>query len=1052
MFTNAQLAAALAAAASSNPDLISQITQLMGANGQQQSTPQQSSMPQQQQQQQQQSQQPQQSTSQNNSIAPNELQQLSPQNLSFKRRGRRPKHPHAMVTTNQPSTSQVVIGGNSTVNSRSSNSSLDPNLSQRMQAQVRINQQRQQQHQSQQQTQPVINQDNFTLRIQQHLQQIVQQQQQSQRNQIQMAANEPSLNSNQMSGMNPGTSGLMETQKRKRGRPPLSGPSTSAGMSSNSSGNFNYLDVMLAMRNQQQQRDNQRENRMQIDRQRDMRLQQERDSQRELQIQQERESRLQQDRERQRQLELEREKQRKHQHKMAIIDIDRERRRQHMIMVKNLDAYKRNEEREKAMVAMMAERKAQLERRIHQKRLEVELQKEIRKPVDDMILMNQKPLATLNRIPGLKLPGKAFANLLMFFEFLYNFGDTVGMEIKSIPDINTLQLGLLNIDNWSEDKLVDALHHLVMFAIKDPRFPYAGSLKEVENIESTNEGLSQLLHFYLEVKMQAKFDSDHEVRLFNLTKQNYFLSLNATQKAEMLAYVCNELLCSQNITKHMEDTIENVAKLRKDKWVLENEIRKYRVIKTKRELREEAEQRALDEQEKADEASVSDDKSNLVNGSSSQDENKEQESTTNLNQATISVQPDDELEPEMANEELNKKIDNLVKQYSKTSNKLDRAISSMRVTPLGQDRYRRRYWVLPQVGGVFVEGMESSEPDELENNKFTDEELNEYDAEQEALKELEKLKEEEQNLAEEKQNESSTNGIKTEKNEVEEVQMDVKEEGSDIKEDEDIELTKQEESPTCTDFKEEGSLVKEENGVDNEEEIVEDDRLATQAPRIPWFSILPRVLCNFDEKQEGDNNNDIVGDEDKKVDEEDKELSADDLLAMKHEICPALAKRLEELEAEQYPTPKKIHPQFQCGWWRITDSQQLKAILAVLHERGTRERTLQKHLAKHFQMACNSCKNTTVDFQITAYDRQLAGKNYGAPLPHTDDDSAEDLNDGDGEEQVDEEEDEDEEQVEEQPANPPPPKKKKKKASRSSLRSRRQRARNAARSRRQPTK
>lgn len=28
---------------------------------------------------------------------------------------------------------------------------------------------------------------------------------------------------------------------------------------------------------------------------------------------------------------------------------------------------------------------------------------------------------------------------------------------------------------------------------------------------------------------------------------------------------------------------------------------------------------------------------------------------------------------------------------------------------IGQDRYKRRYWVLPQCGGVFVEGMESVE-------------------------------------------------------------------------------------------------------------------------------------------------------------------------------------------------------------------------------------------------------------------------------------------------------------------------------------------------------
>lgn len=28
---------------------------------------------------------------------------------------------------------------------------------------------------------------------------------------------------------------------------------------------------------------------------------------------------------------------------------------------------------------------------------------------------------------------------------------------------------------------------------------------------------------------------------------------------------------------------------------------------------------------------------------------------------------------------------------------------------IGQDRYKRHYWVLPRCGGVFVEGMESDE-------------------------------------------------------------------------------------------------------------------------------------------------------------------------------------------------------------------------------------------------------------------------------------------------------------------------------------------------------
>ena len=50
----------------------------------------------------------------------------------------------------------------------------------------------------------------------------------------------------------------------------------------------------------------------------------------------------------------------------------------------------------------------------------------MRKPVEDMCLAEAKPFPSLERIMGLSLPGDAFANLLMVFEFLHNFGETLG--------------------------------------------------------------------------------------------------------------------------------------------------------------------------------------------------------------------------------------------------------------------------------------------------------------------------------------------------------------------------------------------------------------------------------------------------------------------------------------------------------------------------------------------------------------------------------------------------------------------------------------------------
>lgn len=40
--------------------------------------------------------------------------------------------------------------------------------------------------------------------------------------------------------------------------------------------------------------------------------------------------------------------------------------------------------------------------------------------------------------------------------------------------------------------------------------------------------------------------------------------------------------------------------------------------------------------------------------------------------------------------------------------KLLHSSQMLRAVSLGQDRYRRRYWVLPYLAGIFVEGTEES--------------------------------------------------------------------------------------------------------------------------------------------------------------------------------------------------------------------------------------------------------------------------------------------------------------------------------------------------------
>ena len=64
--------------------------------------------------------------------------------------------------------------------------------------------------------------------------------------------------------------------------------------------------------------------------------------------------------------------------------------------------------------------------RLEQKRLELEIMTEMRRPLEDMSLGDHKDLPEFTRIPNLKLSGEAFANTLMVYEFLHNFGETLG--------------------------------------------------------------------------------------------------------------------------------------------------------------------------------------------------------------------------------------------------------------------------------------------------------------------------------------------------------------------------------------------------------------------------------------------------------------------------------------------------------------------------------------------------------------------------------------------------------------------------------------------------
>ena len=57
-------------------------------------------------------------------------------------------------------------------------------------------------------------------------------------------------------------------------------------------------------------------------------------------------------------------------------------------------------------------------------------------------------------------------------------------------------------------------------------------------------------------------------------KRRPVLSLNPTQKAAILAFLCHELLQNKAVIRQIDSAIETVAQLKRERWPIEANLRK----------------------------------------------------------------------------------------------------------------------------------------------------------------------------------------------------------------------------------------------------------------------------------------------------------------------------------------------------------------------------------------------------------------------------------------------------------------------------------------------
>ncbi|XP_070279018.1 bromodomain adjacent to zinc finger domain protein 2B isoform X18 [Myotis yumanensis] len=404
------------------------------------------------------------------------------------------------------------------------------------------------------------------------------------------------------------------------------------------------------------------------------------------------------------------------------LDMERERRRQHMMLMKAMEARKKAEEKERLKQEKRDEKRLNKERKLEQRRLELEIAKELKKPNEDMCLADQKPLPELPRIPGLVLSGSTFSDCLMVVQFLRNFGKVLGFDVNiDVPNLSVLQEGLLNIGD-SMGEVQDLLVRLLSAAVCDPGLITGYKAKtalgeHLLNVGVNRDNVSEILQIFMEAHCG-------QTELTESLKTKAFQAHTPAQKASALAFLINELACSKSVVSEIDKNIDYMSNLRRDKWMVEGKLRKLRIIHAKKTGKRDTaggidlgeEQHPLGtptpgrkRRRKGGDSDYDDDDDDDSDDQADEDEEDEEDKEDKKGKKTDTCEDEDEGDQAASVEELEKQIEKLSKQQSQYRRKLFDASHSLRSMMFGQDRYRRRYWILPQCGGIFVEGMESGE-------------------------------------------------------------------------------------------------------------------------------------------------------------------------------------------------------------------------------------------------------------------------------------------------------------------------------------------------------
>ncbi|VDN96074.1 unnamed protein product [Rodentolepis nana] len=339
-------------------------------------------------------------------------------------------------------------------------------------------------------------------------------------------------------------------------------------------------------------------------------------------------------------------------------------------------------------------RKADLEAqsaKAREERITYLVEEELRRPVEDLNLLNPKPLPDYDPIEGNQMPSQVFTDCLFVLEFLHAFTEVLCIDPESIPSMRCLQAAFIERDETCLEVVNHLIIELLKFAILDPGIPTPRLVTQILNarfseMEVNTHTVTGLLRVLLIGRNSYEDEMSDWLAPSNV---DHIIELSGPQIASLLAFICDELACSSRIISNEVDrTIELQVALKRDKFNLEAKIRKIRVILARK--------FGLDHTIKP-------------KGSEEEKSPKQPAFLHNIRQLSSLHNYDsgDEEELESA-DELEKRIESLQQCLEAKQRAIEECAFRLSGVFLGQDRFHRNYFVMGSLGGIYVEGQPTS--------------------------------------------------------------------------------------------------------------------------------------------------------------------------------------------------------------------------------------------------------------------------------------------------------------------------------------------------------